>query len=246
MKKTICMFCMLILALFIVTACTKSYNQNEIIADTDYSNTNSQLDKNNSNNKITENDIIYSDKPDLDAQLDSSSVVIEFKEYIGTIAVVTSDVQLKTPYIVTVGDDDEGKQRHIYEAFKSDVLIKKGDIVIVIEEKDSVCRISPISTGDTTIIRGYIESKNISYDTKDISNANQCCFSDITSYNDNGDELDKISGSSQIYERKNGKYLISLAGGGGNRWVNETDVNYCFYTELTDIIVDANYHFGDK
>jgi hypothetical protein len=187
---------------------------------------------------IGETDLVKQpDAGELAAKLDKveSDNKIELKEYFGKTAVIVQDVKLKTPYFISYGFDEEDNPYDVVESVSFDVELKKGDIVIVIEGTDSLLRVSLPVIGDPPTIRGYVDAINVSFDANVILNANQCRFSDVPAYDDEGGEVDRVSGAGDILERLNGKFLVSLPGGRSPLWINETDASYDFNDILKDI-----------
>ncbi|MDG2764751.1 hypothetical protein P7M25_25810, partial [Vibrio parahaemolyticus] len=84
----------------------------------------------------------------------------QFAEYTGKIAIITEDVVLKDPYVITVDSDNNP----VYQSLENEeYTLNKNDMVIVIEEVDNECRVAQAS-GDIPVIRGTIDKSKLSYD----------------------------------------------------------------------------------
>jgi len=167
------------------------------------------------------------DTPD---QPDGNLVSVE-----GRMAIMLEDVMLENPYIITM--DSENKS--VYEKLNNtESLLNKNDLVIVIEEDATKCRVIHIA-GDIPAIRGTIPKNKLSYDRSlFISNANQAIIEEAMGYDGiNGNEIGMEYGRSRgiVLERQGDWVRVTLAGGGSETWFKAEDLSYEFDTLVTDI-----------
>jgi len=168
----------------------------------------------------------------------------QVQQFAGKTAVVTSDTQLVNPYSLTYSDGSAYNDV-LFPMATGDILpgLTKGDIVIVMDEADSnTYRVRILPIGDGGIVSGFLDKKLVSFDKTLISNANQCNYqSGIVGYESETNEKATLAGAtSLIYQRANGKLLISRPGGETRRyWVNANDVSFNFDRTLTDISLAA-------
>ncbi|TJX64492.1 hypothetical protein E8P77_12020 [Soehngenia saccharolytica] len=90
-------------------------------------------------------------------QIISDDQLVQYK---GKVAIITEDVVLKDPYVITVDTNDN----NVYQALENEEFqLNKNDMVIVIEENGNECRVVQ-AFGDIPRIRGTIDKSNLSYD----------------------------------------------------------------------------------
>lgn len=175
--------------------------------------------------KISESPEVTNPQEQPDKQL------VEFK---GEVAIITEDVVLKDPYVIT--EDSDNNQ--IYQKLEEDVefSLNKNDMVVVIEEHDEECRI--IRTfGDIPLIRGTIEKNRLSYNKSlFMDNANQAIVNDAMSYDKiDGNEKGIQYGVGIILERKKDWVRISLPMQESDLWFKSESLSYEFDTSVIDI-----------
>ncbi len=157
----------------------------------------------------------------------------QFAEYTGKIAIITEDVVLKDPYVITVDSDNNP----VYQSLENEeYTLNKNDMVIVIEEVDNECRVAQAS-GDIPVIRGTIDKSKLSYDEslfKD--NANQAIVNGAMSYDGiDGNEKGIQYGTGYILERKEDWVKMSIPMQESELWVKSDSLSYDFDTSIIDI-----------
>ncbi|MDR0381919.1 MAG: hypothetical protein LBH86_08025 [Oscillospiraceae bacterium] len=158
-------------------------------------------------------------------------VNVKLQQYNGIVAILTEDTVLSSPYAVTINTDGAD----VMQTITSDITLSKNDIVVVIEEKDGVCRIR-IAVTDLPGPRGYLDKTVLSYDTTLFTNGNQCILHEAVAYDNDGNAVEIIVDSSaHVVQRRDGKVLVSPMGYGREFWVDEADLSYDFHTEVMDI-----------
>jgi hypothetical protein len=86
-------------------------------------------------------------------------VNVKLQQYNGIVAILTEDAVLSSPYAVTINADGSD----VMQTITSDITLSKNDMVVVIEEKDGVCRIR-MAVSDLPEPRGYLDKTVLSYD----------------------------------------------------------------------------------
>lgn len=157
----------------------------------------------------------------------------QFAEYTGKIAIITEDVVLKDPYVITVDSDNNP----VYQSLENEeYTLNKNDMVIVIEEVDNECRVAQAS-GDIPVIRGTIDKSKLSYDEslfKD--NANQAILNGAMSYDGiDGNEKGIQYGTGYILERKEDWVKMSIPMQESELWFKSDSLSYDFDTSIIDI-----------
>lgn len=163
-------------------------------------------------------------------QGDLNKKLVEFK---GKVAIITEDTILKSPYVITEGSNNN----LVYQKLdSSEFSLEKNDMVIVIEEFNTECRIIQ-AFGDIPLIRGTIEKNKLSYDASIFDdNANQAIVNDAMSYDGiDGDEKGVQYGVGKILEREEGWTRISLPMQESDFWFKSDSLSYEFDTLVTDI-----------
>ncbi|HHX62359.1 MAG TPA: hypothetical protein GX707_16855 [Epulopiscium sp.] len=158
----------------------------------------------------------------------------EFKQFKANMAIITEDVTLQDPYVVT----EDSNNKLIYQKINNDVFsLRRNDMVIVIEEYDTKCRIMQ-AFGDLPLVRGTIEKSKLSYDTslfKD--NANQAIVNDAMSYDGiNGKKEGVQYGVGRILERKGEWAKISLPMEERDYWFKSDSLSNEFDTTVVDYV----------
>lgn len=159
----------------------------------------------------------------------------EFKEFNGKIAMLTEDVILKNPYMITSNADGDTVLQEMSEDI--DYSLKKNDIVVVIDEKDELCRVI-IVYGDVPRTRGSVEKSKLNFESSSFAdNANQAVVHEAIGYDAvNGKEQGTRSGSYNIEERKDDWVRMSMVGGEPDLWFKKKDLSYDFDTVVTDYV----------
>ena len=159
----------------------------------------------------------------------------EFKEFNGKIAMLTEDVILKNPYMITSNADGDTALQEMSE--DTDYSLKKNDIVVVIDEKDELCRVI-IVYGDVPRTRGSVEKSKLNFESSSFAdNANQAVVHEAIGYDAvNGKEQGTRSGSYNIEERKDDWVRMSMVGGEPDLWFKKKDLSYDFDTVVTDYV----------
>lgn len=167
---------------------------------------------------------------------DTSQQIIsdnQIAQYTGKVAIITEDVVLKDPYVVTV-DSNNNK---IYQRLENEEFsLNKNDMVIVIEKIDNECRVIQ-AFGDIPRIRGTIEENKLSYDKSlFIDNANQAIVNGAMSYDEvDGNEEGLQYGVGRILERKEGWVRMSMPMEESDLWFKSENLSYEFDTSVIDI-----------
>jgi len=167
---------------------------------------------------------------------DTSQQIIsdnQIAQYTGKVAIITEDVVLKDPYVVTV-DSNNNK---IYQRLENEEFsLNKNDMVIVIEKIDNECRVIQ-AFGDIPRIRGTIEKNKLSYDKSlFIDNANQAIVNGAMSYDEvDGNEEGLQYGVGRILERKEGWVRMSMPMEESDLWFKSENLSYEFDTSVIDI-----------
>ena len=159
----------------------------------------------------------------------------EFKEFNGKIAMLTEDVILKNPYMITSNADGDTALQEMSE--DTDYSLKKNDIVVVIDEKDELCRVI-IVYGDVPRTRGSVEKSKLNFESSSFAdNANQAVVHEAIGYDAvNGKEQGTRSGSYNIEERKDDWVRMSMVGGEPDLWFKKKDLLYDFETAIIDYV----------
>lgn len=159
----------------------------------------------------------------------------EFKEFNGKIAMLTEDVILKNPYMITSNADGDTVRLDMDEDV--DCSLKKNDIVVVIDEKDELCRVI-IVYGDVPRTRGSVEKSKLNFESSSFAdNANQAVVHEAIGYDAvNEKEQGTRSGSYNIEERKDDWVRMSMVGGEPDLWFKKKDLSYDFDTVVTDYV----------
>ena len=160
---------------------------------------------------------------------------LEFKEFNGKIAMLTEDVNLKQPYVITTNADGDTVRLDMDEDI--DCSLKKNDIVVVIDEKDELCRVI-IVYGDVPRTRGSVEKSKLNFESSSFAdNANQAVVHEAIGYDAvNGKEQGAISASCDIEERKDDWVRVSMVGGVPDLWFKKKDLLYDFETAIIDYV----------
>jgi len=160
----------------------------------------------------------------------------QFVEYKGQVAMITEDVILRDPYVITVDPNNNP----IYQKLENEeFLLNKNDMVIVIEEYNNECRIVQ-AFGDIPRIRGTIEKSKLSYDKSLFrDNANQAIVNDVMSYDGvDGNEKGIQYGAGVILERKEGWARVSIPMEESDLWFKLENLSFEFDTSVIDITHD--------
>lgn len=157
----------------------------------------------------------------------------QFAEYTGKIAIITEDVSMKDPYVITVDSDNNA----VYQSLENEeYTLNRNDMVIVIEELDNECRVVQ-AFGDIPRIRGTIDKSKLSYDKslfKD--NANQAIVDGAMSYDGiDGNEKGIQYGTGYILERKKDWVKMSIPMQKSDLWFRSASLSYDFDTSIIDI-----------
>ncbi len=169
------------------------------------------------------------------SQANQDDEKLEFKEFNGKIAMLTEDVNLKQPYVITTNADGDTVRLDMDEDV--DCSLKKNDIVVVIDEKDELCRVI-IVYGDVPRTRGSVEKSKLNFEPSSfVDNANQAVVHEAIGYDAvNGKEQGAISASCDIEERKDAWVRVSMVGGVPDLWFKKKDLSYDFDTVVTDYV----------
>ena len=169
------------------------------------------------------------------SQANQDDEKLEFKEFNGKIAMLTEDVILKNPYMITSNADGDTVRLDMNEDV--DCSLKKNDIVVVIDEKDELCRVI-IVYGDVPRTRGSVEKSKLNFESSSFAdNANQAVVHEAIGYDAvNGKEQGAISASCDIEERKDVWVRVSMVGGVPDLWFKKKDLSYDFDTVVTDYV----------
>lgn len=169
------------------------------------------------------------------SQANQDDEKLEFKEFNGKIAMLTEDVILKNPYMITSNADGDTALQEMSE--DTDYSLKKNDIVVVIDEKDELCRVI-IVYGDVPRTRGSVEKSKLNFESSSFAdNANQAVVHEAIGYDAvNGKEQGAISASCDIEERKDAWVRVSMVGGVPDLWFKKKDLSYDFDTVVTDYV----------
>lgn len=169
------------------------------------------------------------------SQANQDDEKLEFKEFNGKIAMLTEDVNLKQPYVITTNADGDTVRLDMDEDV--DCSLKKNDIVVVIDEKDEICRVTKVS-GDIPRTRGSVEKNKLNFEPSSfVDNANQAVVHEAIGYDAvNGKEQGAISASCDIEERKGVWVRVSMVGGVPDLWFKKKDLSYDFDTVVTDYV----------
>lgn len=157
----------------------------------------------------------------------------QLAEYIGKVAIITENVVLKNPYVIT----EDSNNNKIYQRLENEEFsLNKNDMVIVIEEHDNECRVIQ-AFGDIPLIRGSIEEGKLSYDKSlFIDNANQAIVNDAMSYDGvDGNEKGIQYGVGRILERKEAWVRMSIPMQESDLWFKSESLSYEFDTSVIDI-----------
>ena len=159
----------------------------------------------------------------------------EFKEFNGKIAMLTEDVNLKQPYVITTNADGDTVRLDMDEDI--DCSLKKNDIVVVIDEKDELCRVTKVS-GDIPRARGSVEKSKLNFEPSSFAdNANQAVIRETMGYDAvNGKEQGTRNGSYDIEERKDAWVRVSMVGGEPDLWFKKKDLSFDFDTVVIDYV----------
>ena len=169
------------------------------------------------------------------SQANQDDEKLEFKEFNGKIAMLTEDVILKNPYMITSNADGDTALQEMSE--DTDYSLKKNDIVVVIDEKDELCRVI-IVYGDVPRTRGSVEKSKLNFESSSFAdNANQAVVHEAIGYDAvNGKEQGTRSGSYNIEERKDDWVRMSMVGGEPDLWFKKKNLLYDFETAIIDYV----------
>lgn len=169
------------------------------------------------------------------SQANQDDEKLEFKEFNGKIAMLTEDVNLKQPYVITTNADGDTVRLDMDEDV--DCSLKKNDIVVVIDEEDELCRVI-IVYGDVPRTRGSVEKSKLNFESSSFAdNANQAVVHEAIGYDAvNGKEQGIRSGSYNIEERKDDWVRMSMVGGEPDLWFKKKDLLYDFETAIIDYV----------
>jgi hypothetical protein len=154
-------------------------------------------------------------------------------QYEGKVAIITEDVVLKDPYVITVDTNDN----NVYQTLENEEFqLNKNDMVIVIEENGNECRVVQ-AFGDIPRIRGTIDKSNLSFDESLFANnANQAVVKNAMSYDEiDGNEKGLQDGVGTILERKEDWLRMSMPMQESDLWFKSEDLSYDFDTSIIDI-----------
>lgn len=154
-------------------------------------------------------------------------------QYEGKVAIITEDVVLKDPYVITVDTNDN----NVYQPLENEEFrLNKNDMVIVIEENGNELRVIQ-AFGDIPRIRGTIDKSNLSYEESLFANnANQAVVKNAMSYDEiDGNEKGVKDGTIGIIEFKDDWVFAVLTGSGEELWFKSEDLSYDFDTLIIDI-----------
>ena len=159
----------------------------------------------------------------------------EFKEFNGKIAMLTEDVILEKPYVITTNADGDTAFLEMNE--DNDCSLKKNDIVVVIDEKDEFCRVTKVS-GDIPRTRGSVEKSKLNFEPSSFAeNANQAVVHEAMGYDAvNGKEQGTRNGSYDIEERKGTWVRMLMVGGEPDLWFKKKDLSFDFDTVVIDYV----------
>ncbi|WP_058487023.1 hypothetical protein [Defluviitalea phaphyphila] len=166
----------------------------------------------------------------MNQQEQSNNQLVEYK---GQVAIITEDVILRDPYVITI----DSNNNPIYQKLENEEFsLNKNDMVIVIEEHNDECRIVQ-AFGDVPRIRGTIEKSKLSYDKSLFrDNANQAIVNNAMSYDGvDGNEKGIQYGAGIILERKEGWVKMSIPMEESELWFKLDDLSFEFDTSITDI-----------
>ena len=169
------------------------------------------------------------------SQANQDDEKLEFKEFNGKIAMLTEDVNLKQPYVITTNADGDTVRLDMDEDV--DCSLKKNDIVVVIDEKDELCRVTKVS-GDIPRTRGSVEKSKLNFEPSSFAdNANQAVVHDAIGYDAvNGKEQGTRNGSYDIEERKGTWVRMLMVGGVPDLWFKKKDLSFDFDTVVIDYV----------
>jgi len=177
------------------------------------------------------------------------SVIVksQLKDFAGKTAVVTADTQLNNAYSFT-GTGESNLESFMPLSYA--INLKKGDIVIVLDETGANYRVRIPATGDLTIISGFLSKNLVSLDKTVISaSANQCSYQNGTiGYESQTNTKTTLTGAtSNIRQRDNNRLLIDRPGGETRRyWIDKKDASFNFDRTVTDITMEAYNSFTGK
>ena len=158
----------------------------------------------------------------------------QLAEYKGQVAIITEDVILKDPYVITV----DSNNNPVYQKLENqEFSLNKNDMVIVIEEHNNECRIVQ-AFGDIPRIRGTIEKSKLSYDKSLFrDNANQAIVNNVMSYDGvDGNEKGIQCGVGVILERQEGWVRMSILMEESDLWFKLESLSFEFDTSVIDIM----------
>ena len=169
------------------------------------------------------------------SQANQDDEKLEFKEFNGKIAMLTEDVNLKQPYVITTNADGDTVRLDMDEDV--DCSLKKNDIVVVIDEKDEFCRVTKVS-GDIPRTRGSVEKSKLNFEPSSFAeNANQAVVHEAMGYDAvNGKEQGTRNGSYDIEERKGTWVRMLMVGGEPDLWFKKKDLSFDFDTVVIDYV----------
>ena len=148
---------------------------------------------------------------------------------------LTEDVNLKQPYVITTNADGDTVRLDMDEDI--DCSLKKNDIVVVIDEKDELCRVTKVS-GDIPRTRGSVEKSKLNFEPSSFAdNANQAVIRETMGYDAvNGKEQGTRNGSYDIEERKGAWVRMLMVGGEPDLWFKKKDLSFDFDTVVIDYV----------
>lgn len=156
----------------------------------------------------------------------------EFVEFQGKVAIITQETVVENPYVITT---DENNNQVYQELANETFSLSKNDMVIVIEEKNTKCRIVRVS-GDIPFIRGTIEKDKLNYDKSTFSdNANQAIVNDVMGYDAiDGNEKGTQYGIGSVLERNGDWVRMSIPMQNSDIWFKIESLSYDFDTSVID------------
>ncbi len=156
-------------------------------------------------------------------------------EYEGELGILIGDVEVNTPYIITVA---ENQRKNVRIDLDKKVNLNKNDLVLVYDESAEYYKVV-IPYGEYPYIHGEVKKSLVSFDSTLFASANQ-------GYLDNKVYYDKINGKPMaegmigtivINQRKDGWISFYEIDVTKELWVKEEDVTYNIPTIVYDLII---------
>jgi hypothetical protein len=164
--------------------------------------------------------------------------------YNGKTAIIKEDTEIYDAYVIDFSEVDSGAEDQLRLTLRkvepkindsSTFLLRKNDMVVVLEEADEYCRVF-VPYGTPATLRGKVERNAISYDISLFASANQAVLDNVSAYDDiNGIEVGLKNGRGTISERNDGWALITLPGGEPAFWVKESALSFDFDMPIEDV-----------